>query len=1840
MSLEASSLTINVVSQGISDATKALEALAKAGDAAEKGTSNIGKGAAAASKAAQDSAKAGVDAAQQAASQYNAIIDMMTEKSKTYYADKAAKAAIAAQQELFDGMSVVDKLWAHRDETMQKEAAARAKESADIRAQQQSIMDAAIARYAAEQELANKMNASYDKRVSTSVEDAHAAAIIEDKKRAWQALGQVQSEAIRINKELDAAQKRVEDDHGRAILEDKRRAWKALGQAQSEAQSINAKLDRDSQQAKADGDAFVAMLKKQAETVGLTTKELREYNAEQLRTKAAQLGVSQQVEQHIQTLQKAKGPHESFNLLTAGSARELMVLGHELSQGSFQRFGGSLIVLGERINFLPSLLEKAGAAAAFLGVGLGVLIAAIAAVVALVATSVIAYNKSSTAMKEMRNEVILTGGSIGATGDQLYAMSNRIGEATGNFGKAREAVLGLAATGRFTAEQINMIAEAAVGMEKYGGVAIENTIKQFERLAAEPLKAADKAFKGVSDAAMQLDQQLHFLEPTVLAEIMHLERIGDVSGASKVAISALAEEEKSRIAELKSQLTPLGAVLDTIGEKASKMWHNLFHKESMQDQLQQVSDQITETLSHLATSGDKGWQMKHLGELMKLSNDIQGKMAAGERAAADKAAKVREDNETKLGAIQLRNLFERSKSEESFEQRKMKFEENLAKQRAKAAADPAYAKAMEDLISPSAEKSMLEKIKKDSMQAEKKPRGEGLSGIDEQIAAIASQYDVQKRIADNEIKLIDAKNKAGLLSDSAAERAKSDLLDQEATENVARLDKELAVIDAFHTKDVRLANEAAKKRADIEKQLTIAKENIQLKKDLNGILPDARAEKEQQDADAASQKVIEQTAKQTMAIQNKIDAYNRLPESVRAAGITEKQMQDEITQSEIDWYDQKIASIALLGPASDEEIKRLTAEKNALKQKTAAQKEWETIQAKNNAALNQPAALNKVATEQIKMWKDAGNEIEKSLTRAFGNAGKAAGQMFKAFAEGQASQIDMANQIGRIKADKSLDEATKAKQINDLQLQGAQQQLGSYGNMADAAKGFFDENSKGYEAMTKAAMILHTAEVALSLIKGVNAILTQGEGDPYSAFARMAAMTAMVAALGVAVTGGGSGGMSSADQQSVQGTGSVLGSPTKVTGNKVELVGQKSESIAKSLSILEKNSGLGLVVQNDMLDAMRKLNDNISAFAVQLVRSTNVSNPDVHLNTNNGLGKTVTSFLLGGPIGLLVSKIPVIGNILGKIGTSIFGGKQTLDDSGFTLGKTSLGNVAANGVNAQSYAKITTSGGWFHGDSHDTKLSSLGADANNQFTQVILSMSDTLKTAATALGMDGDEFNRKLQSFVIDIGNVSFKGMTGDQIQTTLQNIFSKLSDQMATFAFSDLQKYQKIGEGLMETVTRVANDLMQVKDVFDVLSKTIPKGMAAIAASEQLITQFGSVDNLTKGVKAYMSAIYSDQQKLDPVIKSVNTAMASLGLSSVKTKQAFKDVVDGADITTEAGAKLFATLMNIAPAFGQIIDEADKVKESAVSDARSALTDAYNREAEAIQNAQSNMEGFVKTLKNLQKSTLLGDLSPLTAQQKYLEAKSQFDQIAKAAQGGDVDAQGKFEGAYTSFLEASKLVNASGEQYQQDFLYAQKVTQEATSWAEKQVDAAKAALDALNKQVEGMLTLNNSILTVTEAINKLIEAQGTGATDSASNRAQKSIESLYGAILQRHSDTEGMQFWSNALMNGVSLSHIASEMASSPEARGLVAAPTTAITPVTALQSSSNSSSSADIAVALSDMKVALDEVKATIAEGNQSTVGAIYDSQDKAADKTVDGFEGVFNADSKTRMYKVEAR
>lgn len=151
-----------------------------------------------------------------------------------------------------------------------------------------------------------------------------------------------QGDSTSLSAAIEKAENRL-DKYGGTVAQVKARQ-EAFQQALEESGAATAK------QVNAIASA-VAQMERQAATAGKTRAELAAMRAESL-------GITTAMSGHIKAIAEASKETDHFNLATNGARRELMVLAHELSQGNFQKFGGSLMVLGERTGGLSKIFNK------------------------------------------------------------------------------------------------------------------------------------------------------------------------------------------------------------------------------------------------------------------------------------------------------------------------------------------------------------------------------------------------------------------------------------------------------------------------------------------------------------------------------------------------------------------------------------------------------------------------------------------------------------------------------------------------------------------------------------------------------------------------------------------------------------------------------------------------------------------------------------------------------------------------------------------------------------------------------------------------------------------------------------------------------------------------------------------------------------------------------------------------------------------------------------------------------------------------------------------------------------------------------------------------------------------------------------------------------------------------------------------------------------------------------------------------------------------------------------------------------------------------------------------
>jgi phage-related minor tail protein len=1451
-------------------------------------------------------------------------------------------------------------------------------------------------------------------------------------------------------------------------------------------------------------EQFLNKLKEQVAVLGMNTAQLQAH-------RAAQLGVSDAAAPLIAKLSEAgagahsAGKHmEGLNFQTVGARRELLVLMHELSQGNIKNFGGSMMVLGEQTGAAGLLFSAAGLAAigltaAVVGVGYAVI-------------------KGAAEQRAMNNALIETGTYAGVTGDSLNAMAHAAVETGGSIREAKKAVTELAATGRFTGDQIGYIADAAIAMEHATGKSIEKTIKEFESLAVQTSGNSLRATEAISRAALKLDDQYHFLTESVYEQIRALEKEGDQKGASALATETLAKVTKERAEEMVSNLgyvargwhavtEAIGGAVDKIGEWGSKSPGRIVDRYVAELQAFDKAVRGDHTRNGIdpdkLTAGEERARAAIVNDLTKAVIEknkadaaaiAQGETQRAQSEAAHAASRIEQDD-VRLGKKGMSELDDAIQ----------KYGEDLAKL---AAANPGSKLLDQDEVN----KHMALILKAHTAAAK---------GNDDRAKLLQDALTIEQTGLDRERSIYEARDKMLSLYHSKFGLSDDDFYAGRAAARAEYIASE-AITYAQETALVqgaiaRTPQEVAARKAKYD----------ELVKAHQKFVDDMR--------NAGGEDVLSQMAASDAIVRQSDDTINKYISSLdqEAQKLEDANKGHELSRASVEretvarldlaiaYEKQWLLEQSLVAATADELAQGQAVLKFLEDQRTARLR---IAQALDQADADKAAkhAAQKAAQE----WDTTAKHIQTTLADAIMNGGANAWKKLKTAIAQQVLQVPL-QYIGNTGASFMVPNAPQASSALG----------GSTGSGAIGA-----------------------AQTASSLYKMVSGGLLDGAGTAIASAGTLFGSSAL-SAFGAGFAGNAAGTTMTAAEM-FQGMGMTT---------------EASAASAGSAAASYAEVGAGLIAGHYIGGAIS------NGYGSQ--STTNVS---------QAIGTAIGAYL-GGAGGAAIGA--AIGGAVGGLLNRAFGMGEKKTTQGVE------GNITSTGTTGNAFENWTQEGGWFRSDKSGGSTSALPTDLANSFTAGLAALKAASAGFAKSLGVDADSIADYQKTF-----RFNFSATDTAANQKIITDFFISVGDDLATRLVPSLSQFQRTGETAAATLQRLSGEFQVTDQIAQLMGKTSAEvfgklGIESAAARERLIDLAGGASTLAQQAAGYAQNFLSEAERLAPVSKAVAAAMAELGLADITSREQFKAHVDqlvsSGAVLTEAGAKEFASMMQLEDAFAQVHpaieattaavrSQADVLAERAdlqqqldeltlsstallkkqrdaldetnrglfdqvqaahqVDAARTALTEAYQREADVIKATQDRMSSFASSLRALHDNALLGDLSPLTPQQKYAEAKAQYERTLAGARNGDATAQANYDQAYNAFLTASRTVNASGGQYQADFAYAQRATEEAATWAEQQVDVAKASLDALEAQVSGLVDVKDAVLSVHEAIAALADAMGADGAEVVGGAQARAIEALYQSLLGRDADQGGLQFWQRQMAQGASVGDVGSLISQSDE--------------------------------------------------------------------------------------------
>ncbi len=407
------------------------------------------------------------------------------------------------------------------------------------------------------------------------------------------------------------------------------------------------------------------------------------------------------------------------------------------------------------------------------------------------------------------------------------------------------------------------------------------------------------------------------------------------------------------------------------------------------------------------------------------------------------------------------------------------------------------------------------------------------------------------------------------------------------------------------------------------------------------------------------------------------------------------------------------------------------------------------------------------------------------------------------------------------------------------------------------------------------------------------------------------------------------------ERQASQGTGSVLGS-----------IDEKSSSIANSVELVSQTNEELVNINTGMLRALSNLQLGIEGAVAMVARERG----DVNFATNDrysqgqlaagGFGVAASAAMTSsfGPLsglaaglfdavddllgGVLTDGLAFLDNLTGgllsEIGSGIMGGDQKVIDNGIQIIGGKVSDLVKNTL-VQAYATIKEDGGWFSSDKYFDRFQDL---ATNQFTLVFQGIYDAVSEGAGALGILPATVQDRLDEFVVETQKISLEGLNADEKRAELEAVFSKIFDDMAGTVVPFLEDFQKAGEGLGETLARVATQSRLLEEAITVIGSAFTYYFSA----EGLASAADSISQLMGGTEQFASAIVqfednflSRSEKIESMSRRLGDAFGDMELPD--TREGFVELVRSQDLITKGGQENFATLLRLQGAANEYYD-------------------------------------------------------------------------------------------------------------------------------------------------------------------------------------------------------------------------------------------------------------------------------------------------------------------------------
>lgn len=603
------------------------------------------------------------------------------------------------------------------------------------------------------------------------------------------------------------------------------------------------------------------------------------------------------------------------------------------------------------------------------------------------------------------------------------------------------------------------------------------------------------------------------------------------------------------------------------------------------------------------------------------------------------------------------------------------------------------------------------------------------------------------------------------------------------------------------------------------------------------------------------------------------------------------------------------------------------------------------------------------------------------------------------------------------------------------------------------------ETAQMFAGNKTAAIAYQAVSLGVLAVQAAIAVAEQGKGDPYTAFARIAAMTATMAAL-VASVGGGGGNVTAPVNPSSASTGSVLGDKTA-----------SSESINNVYELLKN-------IHAEEYAELRGINKGVAALKDGI------------------LGVVTKTFQTGAITG---TEAPHLGQ-----------SKYTLVAGGIATASASLADILSGveqlaGQMFTTEAKLTSSSkkgaSTYAFTNYFTKMdANVQRSIGDMFQDIGKTMADLSGTLGKQIGKD---LSAKFNAAVIPAMTIDIMGLNGDDAVKKVNAVISTTLDNLATQVFGDIiSQYQKLGEGMLETAIRIVAEVAVVKDAL--ATSGVSMAGNAIALADSLVQAAGGLEEFQKQFEAFYDKFYTDAEKQARLTSTLKSQLGDLFPPELvdvilESRDNYRLLVSSLNLINAKDQERYSLLIRLSQAADQyytaLADGANNAYQ-AIIDAKTKADDELSKATQQLDTALQNVTKLInEQLAGLEKQRQ----AILTIQKNTDTAYATYDKLLKDNLTKTIDANNKKIALETELLNKLSPIIANID----NALQASVVTSAALTRAQR-ANAQRTLASALasDKSITEMPGLDKALSALSQPSTQLFKSYTDYARDQAKTSA------------------------------------------------------------------------------------------------------------------------------------------